>query len=140
VTGPVLFDTNVISELARPRPEPRVVDFIVAQREPLLSVLTLHELTWGAERVKEPRRRAKLIAWVASMRARFIGRLLHVDADIAEHAGRLRAAAAARGRVVEAVDALLAASALARGALLATRNISDFEPTGVPLVDPWVAR
>jgi predicted nucleic acid-binding protein len=60
-----------------------------------------------------------------------------VDADIAEQSGRLRAASEAQGRPVEAIDALIASCALARGAAIATRNVSDFEPMGVQLVNPW---
>lgn len=137
MTGPVLLDTNVVSELVKPRPNAHVVAFINAQAEPLLSVITLHELTWGAERTADPARRSRLVAWIATMRARFVGRLVDVDADIAERAGRLRAAAAASGHVVEAIDSLLAASAVSRGARVATRNVRDFQPLGIALVDPW---
>jgi predicted nucleic acid-binding protein len=137
--GAVLLDTNVVSELIKPKPDARVVTFIEAQLDPYLSVITLHELTWGAERVSAPARRARLIAWISAMKSRFGGRLIEVDAEIAEHSGRLRAAAAGTGRVVDAVDTIIAASALARGARVATRNVRDFAPLGVEVVDPWSA-
>lgn len=137
MTSAVLFDTNVLSELVKPRPDVRVSTFVAAQANPFISVITLHELTWGAERAPDPARRAKLIAWIAAIRARFAGRLVDVDADTSEHSGRLRAAAAAQGYAVEAIDAMIAACALARGALVATRNVKDFEPLGVAVVDPW---
>ena len=132
----VLFDTNVVSELVRPRPDPKVVAFVRAQNEPFISVVTVHELTFGAERAP-PARRAKLSAWIAALRSQFAGRIVVVDEEIAAEAGRLRAAAEAQGRPTEAIDALIAACAVARGAAVATRNTSDFEPMGVPVIDPW---
>jgi len=135
----VLLDTNVLSELVRPKPAAQVASFVRAQSDPLLSVVTLHELTYGAERASDPVRRVKLIAWIASLRAQFAGRIVEVDADIAEQAGRLRAVAESQGRPTEAVDALIAASALSRGAAVATRDTRDFQPLGVHVINPWAA-
>lgn len=135
----VLLDTNVLSELIRPKPDSNVAAFVRAQGNAVLSVVTLHELTYGAERAADPARRAKLIAWIASIRAQFRGRVVEIDSDIAEQAGRLRAAAEAQGRPTEAIDSLIAACALARGAAIATRNVRDFEPMGVALINPWIA-
>ena len=137
--NPVVFDTVVVSELWKPRPNDKVLAFIDVQAQPFLSVITLEELTFGAESVLEVARRAALITWIASVRARFSGRLIEIDAEIAEHSGRLRAAAKAQKREVDPSDALIAACALARGAHVATRNIKDFAPLGVPLIDPWSA-
>jgi predicted nucleic acid-binding protein len=134
--SPVVFDTNVVSELVRPRPEPKVVAFVRAQTEPLLSVITVHELIYGAERAP-PARRAELMAWIAALRAQFAGRIVAISEDVAAEAGRLRAAAEAQGRPREAIDALIAACAVARGASVATRNAGDFQPMGVPAIDPW---
>ncbi len=133
----VLLDTNVLSELVRPKPDAKVVAFVRAQTDPYVSVVTLHELTFGAERAPSADRRAKLIAWISTLRAQFAGRIVAVGEDIAIEAGRLRAAAESQGRPTEAIDALIAASALARGAAVATRNVRDFEPLGVSVIDPW---
>ena len=133
----VLLDTNVLSELVRARPQPQVVAFVRAQSDPLISALTIHEIAYGAERAPDPARRAKLVAWVAQIRRQFAGRIVAIDADIAEQAGRLRAAAAAQGASTDPVDALIAACAVARAASVATRNTRDFEAYGVGLIDPW---
>lgn len=134
-----MLDTNVVSELVRRKPEKRVVAFVQAQPNAILSALVLHEITYGAERVKDPVLRARLTAWVASIRTGYAGRIVEVDADIAEQAGRLRAAAEAGGIVIEAIDALIAASAASRGAAVATRNVRDFSALGVGVINPWDA-
>jgi predicted nucleic acid-binding protein len=135
--NPVLFDTNVVSELVRPRPEPRVQAFVRAQIDPLISVLTLHEIAYGADRAADPVRRAKLAAWLAAIRAQFAGRVVDIDANIAEQAGRIRAAAENQGEPPDPIDALIAACAIARGASIATRNVRDFAAFGASVVDPW---
>jgi predicted nucleic acid-binding protein len=135
----VLLDTNVLSELVRPRPEPKVEGFVRAQVDPLISVLTLHEIAFGAERAPDPVRRAKLSAWLSAIRSQFIGRIVEIDPDVAEQAGRLRAAAAAQGASADPIDALIATCAIRNGAAVATRNVKDFAPFGVALIDPWSA-
>jgi predicted nucleic acid-binding protein len=132
----VLLDTNVLSELVRPRPDANVVAFVRVQSDPLISVVSVHELTYGAERAPPPRR-AKLLAWIAALRSQFAGRIVPIGEDIAAEAGRLRAAAEAQGRPTEAIDALIAACAASRGAAVATRNSSDFSPMGVTVLNPW---
>ena len=135
----VLLDTNVLSELVRARPDERVTAFVGSIDAPLLSALTFHELTYGAERAADPERREALLTWIDTVRVRFRGRIVDVDADVAEVAGRLRAGAEARGRHADVVDALIAASALVRGVSVATRNVRDFQSLGVDVVDPWEA-
>ncbi len=135
----VILDTNVLSELVRPRPDPKVQAFVRAQTDPLISALTIHELVFGAERANDPARRAKLIAWVAAIQSQFAGRVVDIDANVAEQAGRLRANAASQGTNIDPIDALIAACAIARGAAVATRNVRGFAPLGVSVVDPWTS-
>jgi len=111
-------------------------------REPadrLISALTIHEIAYGADRAPNPDRRARLAARVAAIRSQFAGRIVDIDADIAEQAGRMRAAAAARGAPADPIDALIAACGSWRGAIVATRNTRDFTAFGIRLVDPWAA-
>jgi hypothetical protein len=133
----ILLDTNVISELVRPKPDPNVVRFLAKAVDPWLCSITFHELAFGAERSPDPKRRARLLAWIAQVKAEFASRTIMVDSAVAESSGRLRALAAAQGRQVSVVDALIAGSAEARGLRVATRNTKDFEAFGVPLLNPW---
>ena len=84
----VLLDTNVLSELVRQRPEPRVVAYVRSQPNALVSVLTLHELAYGAARVDDDARRTALEGWLAGIRGRFAASVVAVDAAIAERASR----------------------------------------------------
>ena len=134
----ILLDTNVLSELVRPKPEAKIQAFIRAQTDPIISALTIHELVFGAERASDPARRTKLLSWITGIRSQFAGRIVDVDAAIAEQAGRLRAGAANQGANTDPMDALIAACAASKGATIATRNVRDFAPLGVTIIDPWV--
>src|SRR5215207_7975802 len=111
----ILFHTNVVSELVRPKPDPKVMAVLRKAADPWICSITLHELAYGAERSPDPVRRAKLFAWIAQITAEFANRTIVVDSVVAEHSGRLRALAAAQGRPASVVDALIAAAALSRG-------------------------
>jgi toxin FitB len=94
----MLLDTHVLSELVRPMPNPKLQAFVRSQSDPIISALTIHELVFGAERASEPGRRTKLLSSVGGIRSQFAGRIVDVDADVAEQAGRLCAGAAAQSR------------------------------------------
>lgn len=111
--------------------------FLAVETDLWLSVVTLHELAYGAERAKDLARRHRVAAWIETIKARFKERLIAIDATIAEQAGHARAYAAAQGRVVDPLDALIAATAQMRSLTLATRNVRDFEAFDIAVVDPW---
>lgn len=133
-----LVDTNVVSEARKQtRANPRVASWLVAhRREIYLSVLVTGEIRCGIESI---RRRdlaagAALERWLREIETEFGDRILSVDGPVAERWGRLMAV-----RRVPAIDGLLAATALVHGLTLATRNLRDVVPTGVPCVDPFTA-
>ncbi len=137
-----LLDTSVISELIRPKPEPRVAAWIHATDENLLflSVLTLGEIRKGIAGLRESSRRIALEAWLDSdLALRFAGRILSIDEGVADRWGRLAAQAASATRLLPVIDGLLAATALHHNLTLVTRNTKDVEITGVPLFNPWLA-
>jgi predicted nucleic acid-binding protein len=132
-----LLDTNVLSELRRKAPNSGVVDWL-AQRPSAalyLSVLTLGELRKGVEGVSDLSRRADLLDWLESeLPAFFAGRILAVDAQVADRWGRMMAAA---GRPVPAIDSLIGATAAHYGLSLVTRNARDFTDLGLDVINPW---
>ena len=134
-----LLDTNVISELVRPRPEPRVQAWIRNTDEDLLhlSVLTLGEIRKGITLLRDSSRRVALEAWLNSdLALRFAGRILPIDQSVADRWGRLAAQAGSK-LPVPVIDGLLAATALHFNLTLVTRNTADVIATGVPLFNPW---
>jgi predicted nucleic acid-binding protein len=132
-----LLDTNVLSELRRKTPNPGVVEWF-AQRPAstlYLSVLTLGELRKGVEGIADASRRTALLDWLEAELPRFFtGRILPVDAQVADRWGRLVAAA---NRPVPAIDSLLAATAAHHGLSLVTRNVRDFANLGLEIINPW---
>jgi len=135
-----LIDTNVISELVRPKPDAAVLDWF--SRTPdealFLSVLSLGEIRKGVEKLTSPEeapRREKLRLWLEhDLRDWFGPRILPIGPDVADHWGRLLAQA---GRPVPAIDSLLAATALHHDLRLVTRNTRDFDYAGLEVINPW---
>ena len=137
-----LLDTNCISELIRANPDPLVLAWIQAAREDLLflSVLTLGEIRKGVAGLSQGKRRAQLEAWLElDLQARFAGRVLAIDSQIADRWGLLTADAKRRGKPLSAIDGLLAATALHHNLTIVSRNVSDFTPAHVPVLNPWAS-
>lgn len=135
-----LLDTNIISEGAKPRPDKGVMDWLASMDEEqmFLSVVSLAELRHGIERMDKGGRKAALDIWLTEQLApRFEERLLSVDTGTADQWGRIVARSQAAGRPIGAMDAFIAAHAQQHQLTLVTRNISDFEATGVRLFNPW---
>lgn len=131
-----LLDTNVVSEAGRPRPDPGVVDFLRRERDICVSVILFEELSFGLDRAP-PERRARLTLFCEGVFAQFGALALPADLDIARLSGRLRANANNEGRTLHMSDALMAATAMTHGAILATRNSRDFVGLGVELCNPF---
>ena len=132
-----LLDTNVLSELRRKTPDAGVSRWFAQKPASslYLSVLTLGELRKGIEGVRESARRLALTDWVQSeLSMFFLGRILDVDAQVADRWGKLVASA---GRPVPAIDSLLAATALVHGLSMVSRNAKDFESLGLEVINPW---
>jgi toxin FitB len=134
-----LLDTNVISELVRPQPEPTVTEWVASADEDLLylSVLTFGEIRKGIASLRDTSRRVLLEAWLDSdLMLRFGNRVLGIDRAIADRWGRLAAQGGPKSRL-PVIDGLLAATALHHNLILVTRNTKDVQGLGVPLFDPW---
>jgi predicted nucleic acid-binding protein len=134
-----LLDTNIISELVRPKPEPRVTAWVASTDENLLflSVLTLGEIRKGVVSLKDAARRVALEAWLdGDLVVRFSGRILEVGLQVADRWGRLSAQVGPKSEL-PVIDGLLAATAMHYNLTLVTRNTKDVAGTGVPLFNPW---
>jgi toxin FitB len=135
-----LLDTNVISELLKPKPEPKVTTWIDANDEELLflSVLTLGEIRKGVVLLPRSARRMMLEAWLRKdLRLRFSDRILDIDQEVADCWGQISGLAGARGVNLPVIDGLLAATAIQHNLTLVTRNTRDVAATGVTLFNPW---
>lgn len=135
-----LLDTNVISELVKPKPEANVTEWVENTDESLLylSVLTLGEIRRGIAALPQSRRRAILGAWLdKDLRARFDGRILVIDQEVADRWGLLTAAARNGGIVLPVIDGLLAATALEHNLTLVTRDTGQIPSMGVAVFNPW---
>jgi len=135
-----LLDINVISELVKARPEPRVTKWIENTDENLLylSVLTLGEIRKGIASLPHSARRAALAAWLDhDLALRFSGRILPIDHEVADRWGRIVGSLAAKKSPLPVIDGLFAATAQHHNLILVTRNIRDIATTGVSAFDPW---
>jgi predicted nucleic acid-binding protein len=141
VTG-WLLDTNVLSELRRPKPEPKVVAFVAAQ--PLerlyVSTVTLAEIRFGIELVDDANRRAELNDWLMhKVRPIFEQRVLPVSEDIMFKWRLLVEDGRKAGHTFSQPDLIIAATALEHGLTLVSRDASEYERARVPVFDPWTA-
>lgn len=136
-----LLDTNVLSEVARPQPEPRVLEWLEARTslECGISVLTLGEIRKGVALLRDSRRRRRLNEWLATaLPEQFAGRVLPIDERVAHAWGGIMADGRRVGREPPVVDGLLLATAAVHGLVLVTRNERDCVDRGVPVLNPWL--
>lgn len=131
-----LLDTNVVSELVRPRADEHVVAWLRGLRthQIYLSVLTIGEIRTGVQRLvpRDAARAAALETWVHGLEETYGDRILPVTLEIAQRCPAVHAA-----RPLPVVNSLLAATALAHGLTVATRNTKDFVDSGAPVVNPF---
>lgn len=135
-----LLDTNVLSELRRPRPAPQVVAFVAAQPLDLLfvSTVTLAEIRFGIELVTDANRRAELNGWLThKVRPMFEERILPVSQDIMFTWRLLVEEGRKSGNTFSQPDLIIAATGLHHGLTVVTRDTGDYAKARVPLFDPW---
>jgi predicted nucleic acid-binding protein len=134
-----LLDTNAVSEWVKPRPNPGLIGWMESTDEDrvFISVVTLAELRYGVERLAAGARRRRLEEWLGrELPLRFEGRMLPVDADVAEAWGKTVSRSEAMGRPIGAMDAFLAATAEVHQLTLVTRDVSDFKVLKT-VMNPW---
>ena len=137
-----LLDTNVLSELRRPRPDARVRKFIVGQRleDLFVSTVTFAEIRFGIEIVSDPIRRAELTEWLTHrVRPLFDQRVLEVSEDVMFKWRLLVEEGRKAGHTFSQPDLIIAATALQHGLTVVTRDTADYARSRVPLFNPWLA-
>ena len=138
----LLLDTNVLSEVTRPAPDARILEWLdgLDEDRSFISVVSIAEIRRGVALMDEGRKREALAEWLArDLPQRFEHRVLQVDESVALAWGDLMGLAKRRGRGLSSMDGLIAATAIAQQLTLATHNTKDFEGFGIELFDPWIA-
>lgn len=138
----ILLDTNILSELMRPAPEPAVERWLAAQPDAsvFICAITEAELRYGAALLPTGKRRAVLASEIQAMLEEdFGGRILPFDSLAAQAFAVLASERRQAGKPIAQADAQIAAIARSRGATLATRNVTDFEACGIEVINPWQA-
>jgi predicted nucleic acid-binding protein len=139
VTG-WLLDTNVLSELRRPKPNLKVVGFVASKPLDLLfvSIVTFAEIRFGIEQVPDATRRAELNDWLThKVRPMFEERALPVSEDIMFKWRLLVEDGRKTGHTYSQPDLIIAATALHHGLTVVSRDTSDFSKARVPILNPW---
>lgn len=136
-----LLDTNVLSELRRSKPEAKVVRFVSAQPLEFLyvSVVTLAEIRFGIELVKDVSRRMELNDWLDhKLRPMFEHRALAVTEDIMLKWWLLAEEGRKIGHTFSQPDLIIAATALHHGLTIVSRDTREYEKASVPVFNPWI--
>ncbi len=137
----IILDTNVVSELMRPLPEPSVLRWVNRQVSDTLwlTSIAVSELLFGVARLPEGARKRQFAQAMADLlEHEFIGRVLPFDLESAVVYAELVARREREGKPVAMADAQIAAICIANSAALATRNQRHFAGLGLPVLDPWV--
>lgn len=137
----IILDTNVVSELMRSEPAPQVANWIRDRdrRELCTTVITLAEVRYGIARLPDGRRKQVLLTAADDIFSAFEDQILQVDTAVAEHYAVVASTRERAGKPIASIDALIAAVCRSRNATLATRNVADFDGTGIEIIDPWLA-
>jgi predicted nucleic acid-binding protein len=136
-----LLDTNIPSELTRPRPDARVAAWLESADDGQLyfSVISLGEIVKGVSLLTSGHKRKELEGWLeTTLRPWFGDRVLSVDESVARRWGVLTAQSEREGRKLKVADGMIAATALVHDLTIVTRNVKDFAGLGANVVNPWI--
>jgi toxin FitB len=136
----IVLDTNVLSELMRPQPNPQVMDWANGLDPQAIAITAMNEaeIRYGITRLPAGQRRQALEQyWQELMASLFGGQALPFSGEAAHWYGELVSRRERLARPITTADAVIAATTLAHSAQLATRNTADFEAIGLELINPW---
>lgn len=135
-----LLDTCVLSEFTRRKPEETVIRWVssIDEEKLFLSVITVGEIQRGIERLPESHRKTELLVWMNNgLIERFGRRIIPLDVQTILLWGSLTARMENTGQPMALMDSLIVATALQNNLIIATRNVVDFLPCGVQVINPW---
>jgi len=136
----IILDTNVVSETSQALPSPRVLNWLAAQDagELYTTTATEAELQYGLALMPRGKRRDQLeAAYARFLDVSLKGRILPFDRVAAREFGLITAARRKAGRAIKVFDSQIAAIATVHGAAVATRDVGDFEHSGIRIINPW---
>lgn len=134
----IFLDTNVVSETLKKAPNEAVIAWLVRyDAELALPTVTIAEIAFGIQKIRPDQRADRLEHGLQDWRRRFADRIFGLTEEAALAYGEMMGDAARQGRGMSAPDGMIAAIALVNGGRLATRNLKDFETTGLDLISPW---
>lgn len=134
----IFLDTNVISETLRKLPDPAVIAWLDRHdAEIALPTVAIAEIAFGIQKIVPDQRAARLEQRLSEWRRRFADRIFGLTEEAALTYGDIMGAAKRQGRPMSTADGMVAAIARVNGGRLATRNLPDFQTTGLELISPW---
>ncbi|MBA2654433.1 MAG: type II toxin-antitoxin system VapC family toxin [Gammaproteobacteria bacterium] len=135
----VLLDTCILSELRNPKSTALLKNTFkrFESHDLFVSVITIGEIIKGIALLPSSKKKTELADWAMTIESSYVERILNIDCETVHVWGELTANAQTRGKIIPAADGLIAATALVNGLHIMTRNVSDFEPTGVLIFNPW---
>lgn len=133
----VLLDTNVISELVKPLPNRNVVEFLSTLNNAWLSIISLHEISYGLRLLPKGTRRSELEEKIQRLLSEYSDLIIPIDQSEADQAALFRVQARQQGTVINLADSLIAATAKVHDMALVTRNVDDFSGIDIEIINPW---
>ena len=134
-----LLDTCVISELVKPTPNRKVVDWIneLPSEALFLCVITIGEVRKGLTKLPDSKKKERLTLWLDTLLIEYRERILSIDLMVCENWGVLQGNAEKAGTPMSSIDSLIATTTYTHNLTLATRNENDFTPSNIPIINPW---
>jgi toxin FitB len=134
-----LLDTCVISELVKPNPNEKVIDWLsgTSTERLFLSVVTIGEIRKGLTKLPESKKKNQLTNWLNILLENYQDRIYPINLTVAENWGVIQGKAENKGTPLASVDSLIAAVAYTYNLIIVTRNESDFVASNVPILNPW---
>lgn len=138
----LLLDTNILSEVTKPRPNETVLNWLhgLDEDRTFISIVSIAEIRRGVALMDSGKKHDALNEWLTyDLPQRFKNRIIPVEELVARAWGDLMALAKRSGRGLASMDGLIGATAVAHQLTLATRNAKDFEGFGIDIIAPWTA-